>query len=233
MCSDTSNLFSIKQWAEDDRPREKLLQKGPKTLSDAELLAILIATGTKKETALDLARAVLNNCSNSLEKLGKLSVQELMHTKGIGPAKAITIAAALEISRRRATQVFDNTTKINNSQALFEYTKSVFMDLNHEEFWVVYLNKGNVPISRQCIGKGMIDSTLADIRIIFKHALTFSAPQIALSHNHPSGRLVPSEQDIKLTKQIIEAGKLLNISVVDHLIIAQNCYYSFADDGLL
>ena len=222
----------IRSWAEEDRPREKLLLKGSPALSDAELIAILIGSGVPGESAVDVAKAILKSTSNNLNELGKLSVKDLMKFKGIGEAKAITIVAALELSKRRRVAEVKEKEKIAGSKDVFEYFHHL-ADLRNEEFWVMYLNRANKIITAQKISLGGITGTVADTRIIFKNALDHFACGIILCHNHPSGNLTPSEEDKSLTKKIKQAGQLLDINTLDHLIISDAGYYSFADEGLL
>lgn len=225
--------FTIKHWAEDDRPREKLVLKGRSALSDAELIAILIATGTREESAVDIAKRILALTQNNLNELGKLTINDLKKIKGIGQAKAITIAAALELGRRRNNEEATTIEIIRSSKELFNSMQSVFADLPHEEFWVVFLNKSNRILSKSRISIGGIDATIADHRIIFKQALELLAANIALFHNHPSGNIVPSEADKKLTQRIKEAGLLMDIRLIDHIIVHQHHYFSFADESML
>lgn len=222
----------IRSWAEEDRPREKLLLKGGEALSDAELIAILIGSGVPGESAVDVAKAILKSADNNLNELGKLSVKNLMKFKGIGEAKAITIVAALELSKRRRIAEIKEKEKIGSSKDVFEYFHHL-ADLRNEEFWVMYLNRANKIISAQRISQGGITGTVADTRIIFKNALDHLACGVILCHNHPSGNLSPSEEDKSLTKKIKQAGQLLDINTLDHLIISDTGYFSFADEGLL
>jgi|SRR6185312_4885733 len=222
----------IRSWAEEDRPREKLLLKGGAALSDAELIAILIGSGVPGESAVDVAKAILKKADNSLNELGKFSVRDLMQFKGIGEAKAITIAAALELSKRRRQAEVKEKEKIGGSKDVYEYFHHL-ADLRNEEFWVMYLNRANKIISAQKISQGGITGTVADTRIIFKIALDHFACAIILCHNHPSGNLTPSEEDKTLTKKIKQAGQILDINTLDHLIISDAGYFSFADEGML
>lgn len=224
---------SIKAWSEEDRPREKLMLKGRHTLTDAELIAILISTGSQKESAVELARKILIQCENNLNKLSKFNVQELMRIKGIGKAKAITILAALELGKRRKESTDTKPLQITGSKDAVEIFQPLLGDLLHEEFWVLFLNRANRIISKQQISAGGMSGTIADPRMIFKAALDQKALSIILCHNHPSGNTQPSTADIQLTKNIVEAGKVLEISVLDHVIITQNDYYSFADEGII
>jgi DNA repair protein RadC len=224
---------TISQWNEEDRPREKLVLRGKQHLSDAELLAIIIGSGTPKVTAVDLCREILSYANNDLVELGKLSVKDLMKFKGIGEAKAISIVAALELGRRRQADNVHKIEKITCSRDAYRILLSHLADLYYEEFWIIYLNKQNKVIGKEKISAGGIAGTVADIRIIFKSAVDRLATGILLAHNHPSGNLNPSDQDIELTRKLNEAGKVLDIQVVDHLIISHSGYYSFADEGKL
>jgi len=223
--------LSIKNWADDDKPREKLLTKGRSALSDAELLAILIGSGNRNESAIELCKRILNQSNNNINELAKLSVKDLMKFKGIGEAKAISIIAALEIGRRRKNEDTLEKEKITSSKQAYEIIKPVLEDLPHEEFWIILLNQANKVISKHLIGRGGIAETTADIRIIFKLALENLASGVILCHNHPSGNLTPSKSDINLTNKITEASVLFNISILDHLIIGDSNYYSFRDEG--
>lgn len=225
--------ITIKAWAEEDRPREKLLALGRRSLSDAELIAILIGSGSTTESAVDLSKRILLSCNNQLAALAKLSVQDLSKFKGIGEAKAISIIAALELGRRRKESEIVNTDKITSSKEAFHLLQPFFADLLHEEFWVIMLNKAKKIIHKSLISKGGQSGTVADPKIIYKAALEHNAANIILAHNHPSGNLRPSDADLSLTKKLIDAGKLLDISVLDHLIFAGNSYISFADEGYL
>ena len=224
---------SIKQWAMDDRPREKLLSKNPTALSDSELLAILINNGTKDKTAVDLAKEVLHLGKNNLVELGKLSLKELMKIKGIGEAKAITITAALELGRRRQAANALEKTVIKESSEIATYLQALLKDHNHEVFAVVFLNRANKINHFEIISQGGITGTVADPRIILKKALEEDAVSIILCHNHPSGSLKPSKADEELTLKIKEASKYFDIKVLDHIIVSEDGYYSFADEGIL
>jgi DNA repair protein RadC len=221
----------ITTWAEEDRPREKLLAQGRRSLSDAELIAILIGSGSRSESAVDLSKRILNTYQNNLDALGKLSVQELSKFKGIGEAKAISIIAALELGRRRKEVDTPVLTSVFSSSDIFNVLESYFADLLHEEFWIILLNKRNAILNKILISKGGLAGTVADPKIIFKAALEHNAASIILAHNHPSGNLKPSPADIKLTKKIVEAGRMLDISILDHVIFCDKKYYSFADEG--
>jgi len=224
----------IKAWAEADRPREKLLKQGRHTLTDSELLAILIRTGAKNETAVDVAKNILAQCNNDLAELSKLSVSDLMKkSKGMGEVKAITIVAALELGRRRREADGLKRKSITTSKDAFEILHPHLADLVHEEFFVLMLNRANDVIKKHEISKGGVAGTVVDPKLIFTAALEHRASNIILCHNHPSGHPNPSPEDIKLTKKLSEAGKMMEINVLDHIIIAGNLYYSFADEGLM
>ncbi len=210
--------LNIKQWAEEDRPREKLLLKGKNALSDAELIAILIGSGNRNETAVELSKKILASVNNDLNQLAKLNLTDLMKFNGIGEAKAITIAAALELGRRRKESIEEKKIAINSSKIAYEVISDVLSDLPHEEFWVLYLNRKNEVIKKEHISKGGVTGTVADGKIIFKHAINHLASSIILCHNHPSGNLNPSEMDIKLTKKLKEIGQLMDTPVIDHII---------------
>lgn len=223
----------IKSWAEEDRPREKLLLKGKAALSDAELIGILIGSGTPKLTAVDVAKLILTAVNNDLNELAKLSVNDLKKHKGIGEAKAIAIVSALELGRRRKETASSAKTKITCSTDIYNYIKPQFLDLPHEEFWIILLNRANVVMKKMPVSSGGVAGTVADPKIIFKQALEHLASAIILVHNHPSGNLKPSAADIALTKKMKEAGTLLDLPILDHIIFTENQYYSFADEGLL
>jgi DNA repair protein RadC len=225
--------YSIKKWAKDDRPREKLLYKGPESLSDAELLAILINHGNKEKTAVDLARDVLKAGKDSLQELGRQSIKDLMQIKGIGEAKAVTIAAALELGRRRQALSSLEKPLITSSHSIATYLQAKLKDYNYEVFAVVFLNRANKINHLQIISKGGITGTVADPRIILRKALEEEAVSIILCHNHPSGSLRPSRADEELTEKIKEAARYFDIKVMDHIIVSDEGYYSFADEGLL
>jgi len=231
--SDQNQHFPIKNWNEDDRPREKLLVKGRLVLTDAELLAILIGSGSRDESAVGLSQRILASVTNNLSELGKMSIKDLMKFKGIGEAKAITIIAGLELGRRRKSGIALRREKITSSLSVFEILQPVIGDLPHEEFWIVYLNNSNKILKSAQLSKGGITGTLVDIRLAFKNALQLGAVAIILAHNHPSGNLKPSQADIVLTKKLISAGESLDIKVLDHLIITEKSYFSFADENLI
>lgn len=230
---ESATHLGIKQWAEEDRPREKLLIKGKSTLSDAELLAILLGSGTKELSAVDLAKQVLKTVANDLNTLAKFTVNDLKKFKGIGEAKAVTIVSALEIGRRRKETESTKKLKISSSQEAYELMKADLFDLPHEEFWLILLRRNNEVIKKVRISIGGVSGTIADPKIIFKHALEELASSILLVHNHPSGNLKPSEQDIRLTKKLKEAAMFLDIALIDHLIFTDTGYYSFAEESLL
>ncbi len=225
--------FGIKSWAEDDRPREKLLAKGRQVLTDAELIAILIGSGNREESAVELSKRILSTTSNNLNELSKLSVNDLMKFKGIGEAKAISIVAALELGRRRKETEGLKREKITSSKEAFEVMKSVFMDLPYEEFWLLLLNRSNNLIKKEFISRGGVAGTVVDAKIIFKMAVENLASSVMLFHNHPSGNLKPSDADIKITKNIKEAGRVMDINLLDHIIIADERYFSFNDEGMI
>ena len=225
--------LSIKDWADDDKPREKLLHKGRSALSDAELIAILIGSGSRNESAVDLSKRILASAGNNLNELGKLSIKQLMQFKGIGEAKAITIAAALEFGRRRRGEEAQKKNKINSSKDAFELLQPLIGELPHEEFWIVYLNNSNKVLHKEQLSKGGMTGTLVDVRLVMKHALEHGAVGCILAHNHPSGTLRPSRPDKEITKKLQNAGLALDIKVLDHLIISQNSYFSFADEEIL
>lgn len=226
-----SRKLNIKNWSPEDRPREKLVMKGTGALSDAELIAILIGTGTTKITAVELARQMLQHVNNDLHSLARLTVKDLMKIKGIGEAKAITIVAALELGRRRKELEPEAKPKITSSKDAFELLRGDLMDLPKEEFWVLLLNRANRVITKRRISEGGVSGTVADPKIIFKLALEELASGVIVAHNHPSGNLSASQQDIDLTRKLKEGGKLLEIQLLDHIIVAGTRYYSFADNG--
>ena len=231
--NDEKTSFSIKHWKEDDRPREKLINKGKMSLSDAELIAILIGSGSKSESAVELSKRILNASSNNLNALARMSVEQLMQFKGIGQAKAVTIVTALEIGLRRRLEEALEYPKISSSKAVFEIMQPLIGTLQHEEFWVLYLNNSNKVTHKFQLSKGGITGTLVDTRLVFKKAIELSSTAIILTHNHPSGTLIPSMADKKLTEKIKIAGNTLDIKILDHLIITEKAYFSFADDNIL
>lgn len=230
----TNDSFrSIKQWNEDDRPREKFLLKGKSSLSKAELIAIILRSGTRQESALDLARRILDTVGDNLVELGKLNIDLLQKINGIGPTKAVTIAAALELGRRRQESEASEKPQIRSSQDIFNILCPRIGDLNHEEFWVLATNRNNRLLGSRMISSGGITGTIADVRMILRYCLEMNATGMVLSHNHPSGNLKPSEQDIKLTYNIKQAANVMDIEVLDHLIVTETAYFSFADEGKL
>ncbi|APU10812.1 DNA repair protein RadC [Cellulophaga lytica] len=225
--------FSIKNWSNDDKPREKLAQKGKSVLSDAELIAILIGSGSRNESAVELSKRILGSVNNNLNDLGKLSINQLMQFKGIGEAKAITITAALEIGRRRREEGEKKVEKIGSSKDVFNLLQPVLGELPHEEFWIIYLNNSNKVIHQAQLSKGGITGTLVDVRLVLKQALEIGAIGLILAHNHPSGGLKPSTADKQITEKLKNAAAALDMKVLDHIIITQREYFSFADDNLL
>jgi DNA repair protein RadC len=231
--AEKSPSFSIKNWSQDDQPREKLILKGKAALSDAELVAILIGSGSKKESAVELCKRILASVDNNLNDLGKLSIKQLMEFNGIGEAKAITITAALELGlRRRVGDVLDKKA-INSSRTVFEVMQPIVGQLPHEEFWIVYLNNSNRILQKKQLSKGGITGTLVDVRLVLKNALEVGATGIILVHNHPSGTLVPSTADQQITQKLKNAAESIDIKVLDHLIITEMSYFSFADENIL
>ena len=230
---DKSTSFPIKHWSLDDRPREKLLNKGKDALSDAELLSILIGSGNSEESAVALCKRIFSSTGNNLSKLGRLSVNQLMEFKGIGEAKAVTIVAALELGRRRRGGEALKNSKIASSVSVFELMQPIIGELPHEEFWIIYMNNSNKVIQKLQLSKGGITGTLVDVRLVLKNALEVGATNIILVHNHPSGTLNPSNADKQITKKLKMAGESLDIKVLDHLIITEKTYFSFADEGVL
>ena len=225
--------FSIKNWSQDDQPREKLRDKGKTVLSDAELVAIIIGSGNTEESAVALSKRILASVDNNLNALGKLSLKQLMAFKGIGEAKAITIAAALELGRRRKLEDAKQLTKITSSRDVFELMHPYLGELPHEEFWILYLNNSNKVLQKIQLSKGGITGTLVDVRLVLKTALEAGAVSLILVHNHPSGTLNPSQADKDLTLKLKRASEHLDIKVLDHLIITETNYFSFADDNIL
>lgn len=223
----------IRDWANDDKPREKLAQKGRSVLSDAELLAILIGSGNRQESAVQLSQRILSTVDHNLNELGKLSINQLKKFKGIGEAKAITIAAALEVGRRRRSQEGPKVEKIGSSSDAFVMLYPVIGELQHEEFWVLYLNNSNKVVHKSQLSKGGITGTLVDVRLVMREALELGAVAIILAHNHPSGSLKPSSSDRQITKKLKIAAEALDLKVLDHLILSQHQYLSFADKGML
>jgi DNA repair protein RadC len=229
----TEKALNIKSWSPEDRPREKLILKGKSALSDAELIAILLGSGTTTMSAVDLAKKVLQPADNNLHELARLTVKDLTKIKGIGPAKALTIVAALELGRRRKELESNEKGKITGSRDAYDLLKADLLDIAHEEFWVLLLNRANRVIRKSQISQGGVAGTVADPKIIFKLALDDLASGVILAHNHPSGNLTASQADLDLTKKLKEAGKLLDIQVLDHIIVAGQKYFSFADEGIM
>jgi DNA repair protein RadC len=225
--------LKITDWAVEDRPREKLIQYGTAGLSDAELLGILISAGTKNKSAVDLGRELLAGVQNNLNSLGKLSIAEITKIHGIGNARAVTIAAALELGRRRKLAEIPDVIQIKCSKDVADIFQPILSDLPHEEFWILFLNRSNKVISKMKLSQGGISGTVTDVRMVMKKAVECLASGIIVCHNHPSGNLNPSESDSKITLKIKEAGNLLDIQLLDHLIISDKDYYSFADNGLI
>ena len=228
-----SPSFSIKNWNQNDQPREKLRDKGKTSLSDAELVAILIGSGNRNESAVDLSKRILASVDNNLNALGKLSLKQLMTFKGIGEAKGITIAAALELGRRRNGEEHVQKKKITSSESVFQVMQPILGELPHEEFWILYLNNSNKIIQKSQLSKGGITGTLVDVRLVLKNALEVGATGLILVHNHPSGTLKPSEADKQITRKLKMAGESLDIKVLDHVIVTEKAYFSFADESLL
>ena len=231
--SEDKEPFTIKQWAEDDRPREKLMLKGKAALSDAELIAILISSGNDEESAVSLSKRILEGSNNNLIELSKLTVTDLKKYRGIGEAKALSIIAAMELGRRRQRSTALEKPIIQNSQKAYDYIQASLSDLAHEEFVVLYLSKSLKVITHETLSRGGTSGTVADIKIILKSALEKLAAYIIVAHNHPSSNLKPSTQDIEMTKKLKEACSIMDIKLNDHLIIGENAYYSFSDQGML
>ncbi|WP_299257921.1 DNA repair protein RadC [uncultured Aquimarina sp.] len=231
--SEYNSSFSIREWDENDRPREKLMVKGKNTLSDSELIAILIGSGNRDESAVALSKRILASVDHQINSLGKLSVKQLMSFKGIGEAKAITIVAGLELGRRRKEEDDPVISKITSSKDVYNIIYPFIGDLEHEEFWVLYLNNSNKVLQKKQISIGGKTGTLVDPRIVYRYALEFGATSIILAHNHPSGSLIPSSSDKALTQKLKHAGVSLDIKLLDHLIITEKKYFSFADEVML
>ncbi|SDE10504.1 DNA repair protein RadC [Pricia antarctica] len=225
--------FSIKHWSDDDKPREKLVQNGKSALSDAELIAILIGSGSRNESAVALSKRILVSADNNLNELGKLSIKQLTQFHGIGEAKAVTIIAALEIGRRRRDGEVLKITKINSSRDAFELLQPRMGDLGHEEFWILYLNNGNKVLTSALLSRGGLTGTLVDVRIVMRKALELGAVALVLAHNHPSGTLKPSKGDRDVTAKLKRAALALDITILDHIIVTEKDYFSFADEGVL
>ncbi len=225
--------LNINQWAEEDRPREKMMKKGADALSEAELLAILIGSGNREETAVELMRRILSTCDNNLNELARWSVSDYARFKGVGPAKSITIMAALELGKRRKLQEAKERTLVNCSRSIFELFHPLLCDLPQEEFWILLLNQACKVIDKVRISTGGIDGTYADVRSMLREALLQRATQLVLVHNHPSGNCNPSQSDRQLTQHVQQAARTMNIRLTDHVIIADDKFYSFADEGLI
>jgi DNA repair protein RadC len=225
--------FSIKNWKEDDKPREKMILKGKEVVSDAELIAILIGSGSRSESAVDLSKRILSKVDNNLNNLARLTVDQLMEFKGIGEAKAVSIITALELGRRRRLEEALELSKVTSSKEAFEILQPLIGELKHEEFWILYLNNSNKIIHKYQLSKGGITGTVVDTRMVFKKAFELSATALIIAHNHPSGTLKPSVADKNLTQKIKMAGETLDIKIIDHLIITEKAYFSFADQNIL
>ncbi len=224
--------ITIKSWAEEDRPRERLSILGRRSLSDAELLGILLGSGSRDESAVELSKRILSSCGNDLNRLAHLGITELSRFKGIGEAKAVNIIAALELGRRRNETSASDKIRVATSIDAYQAVESRFRDLNHEEFWILLLNRANRILSMHMISRGGQAGTVADPKIIFHKALEHHAASMILAHNHPSGNLKPSMADLELTRKLRTAGNFLDLPVLDHLIITDTGFFSFADEGL-
>ncbi|NNE32150.1 MAG: DNA repair protein RadC [Winogradskyella sp.] len=231
--SEKQTTFSIKDWSQDDQPREKLRDKGKSVLSDAELLAIIIGSGSREESAVDLSKRILAHVDNNLNALGKLSIKQLVQFKGIGEAKAISITAALELGRRRRLEDGLQLAKITSSRSVYDLMQPILGELPHEEFWILYLNNSNKIIQKNQLSKGGITGTLVDVRLVLKNALEVGATALILCHNHPSGTLKPSQSDKNITQKLKTAAQSLDIKVLDHIIVTEKAYFSFADEEIL
>jgi len=231
--NESPNYLSIKDWAEEDRPREKLLLKGKASLSDAELIAILLGSGTVSMSAVELAKQILHSVNYNLHELAQLTIKDLEKFKGIGEAKAITIVAALELGKRRKNADVQQRSQIESSKDVYEILQADLLDLPYEEFWALYLNRANQVIRKVQISRGGVVGTVADIRLILKHGIELLASGIVLAHNHPSGNLQPSPEDLKLTQKVKEAAQLMNMALLDHLIIGNQSYFSFVDEDVM
>ncbi|WP_109299506.1 DNA repair protein RadC [Aquimarina sp. AU474] len=230
--NEQNSSFSIKEWNENDRPREKLIVKGKNSLSDAELIAVLVGSGNRNESAVALSKRILASVDHDINKLGRLSVKQLMTFKGIGEAKAVSIVAGLELGRRRKEDITP-IPKINSSKDAYQLFDLVIGDLEHEEFWVLYLNNANKVLQQKQISVGGKTGTLVDVRVVFRNALEYGATSMIIAHNHPSGSVQPSTSDKELTQKLKQAGVSLDIKVLDHLIIGEKSYFSFADESIL
>lgn len=230
---DYAKHLNIKALAEDDRPREKFSGLGRHSLSDAELIAIILGSGNRNETAVQLARRILSSCNNNINELAKMSLADLKKFKGVGEVKAINISAAFELGRRRKDSEAVKKPKITSSNVAYELLQKRLSDLPHEEFWVLLLDRANQVTKEECLSKGGISGTVVDVRLICKMAVESSSSGVVIAHNHPSGQIIPSDQDKSITKKLKEALKLFEISLLDHVIIGDQKYFSFSDDGLL
>lgn len=231
--TDYHKNIPIRLWAEDDRPREKLLLKGKRALSNAELIAILLATGGKEYTALDLSKRILDTSGGKLRSLSRYSVADLTRMKGVGKVKAITLIAALELANRSGMEEGSSKQKVSCSRDVYTYFRPLLHDSSYEEFWILLLNRGNKILKSICISQGGLSGTVADPKKIFKMALEQYASSVVLCHNHPSGNISPSESDIRLTQKLKKAGSFLDLPIIDHIIVGEDSYFSFADEGLL
>ena len=225
--------LTIKGWALDDRPREKLVLKGRKSLSDAELIAILIGSGSRNQSAVSLSKKILNSVNNNINELAKLSVEELTRFHGVGAAKAIAIITALELGKRRQLETALELPEISTSKGVFHLMQPIIGDLQHEEFWAIFLNNSNKVIAKHRLSKGGLTVSVVDVRLLYMKALATACVGVIVCHNHPSGKLTPSKADKEVTLKIKEAGSTLDIKLLDHLIITEKSYFSFADDGIL
>nr|MBS0038212.1 DNA repair protein RadC [Saprospiraceae bacterium] len=224
---------NIKSWAAEDRPREKLMYNGVRSLTNAELMAILLGSGSRNQSALDLAKAILSSCNNDLDELGRYTLDDLTQFIGVGPAKAVTISAAVELGRRRKSTKSAEKDKITSSAEAFQLMRPLIADLKVEEFWALYLNRNNRVIKPKLISRGGVSGTVVDPKMVFQPAVQMLCSSIILSHNHPSGNLSPSNEDRLLTEKLARAGKHLDIAILDHLIVSHTGYFSFADEGLI
>jgi DNA repair protein RadC len=229
----TYSSRALSTWAVEERPREKVMAKGIQYLSDAELLAILLGSGTKHITAVELARIILKAAGNNLQLLGRMGIEELVRIKGVGPAKAISILAALELGRRRSVMHYPEKTPVKSSETVYRLFYPLMGDLEHEEFWLLMLNRANRVLGRFKVSQGGLSGTVIDTRIILKKALDNLASSIIVCHNHPSGNKQPSDADLKITEKLKKAAEMLEIKLLDHVIIADKSYFSFADEGLI
>ena len=227
------NSHALTTWAVEERPREKVMANGVQYLSDAELLAILLGSGTKHMTAVELARQILKGAGNSLQDLGRQGIGELVRIKGVGPVKAITILAALELGRRRAGMQHSDKIPVKSSETVYKLFHPLMGDLEHEEFWLLMLNRANRVLGRYKVSQGGLSGTVIDTRIILKKTLDNLASSIIVCHNHPSGNKQPSDADVKITEKLKKAAEMLEIKLLDHVIIADKSYFSFADEGLI